>query len=251
MADSPGKLERLFADVDAKAIGLLLAIFVVVALLWGTALVTPLKIFVVLLHEISHGLAAIITGGSIDHIEINAQQGGVCYTRGGSRFLTLTAGYLGSMFFGSLILVAAARTRWDRYISMGIGVAVVLVTAIFIRTWFGFFFGLAFGAAMILMGRFLSEKVNDIALKFIGLTSVMYAIFDIKDDLISRTVAGSDAYKMAEIFVVLPPIFWGILWIAISVVVAAVMLWVASKGDGSNDEDEPKSGDGDDLLKDL
>ncbi len=237
--------------IDLKVLGTLVGMLVAAVIFWDWKFMFPIKAFVVMLHEISHGLAAVFTGGSIEKIELSVRLGGVCWTRGGIRAVILPAGYLGSMFFGSLILVAAARTRWDRYISMGIGVAVVLVTAIFIRTWFGFFFGLAFGAAMILMGRFLSEKVNDIALKFIGLTSVMYAIFDIKDDLISRTVAGSDAYKMAEIFVVLPPIFWGILWIAISVVVAAVMLWVASKGDGSNDEDEPKSGDGDDLLKDL
>lgn len=237
--------------IDLKVLGTLVAMLVVAVVFWDWKFMFPIKAFVVMLHEISHGLAAVLTGGSIEKIELSVRLGGVCWTRGGMRLAILPAGYLGSMLFGSLILVAAARTRWDRYISMGIGAAVVLVTAIFIRTWFGFFFGLAFGAVMILMGRFLSEKVNDMALKFLGLTSVMYAIFDIKDDLISRTVAGSDAYKMAEIFVVLPPIFWGILWIVISVVVAAVMLWVASKGDGSDEEEKSTPDGSEDVLKDL
>ena len=33
--------------------------------LWDTPLIYPLKIFVVLLHEISHGIVALATGGSI------------------------------------------------------------------------------------------------------------------------------------------------------------------------------------------
>ena len=44
----------------------LLGIFVGVVLLWNTPVVAPLKIFVVLLHEISHGVAAVLTGGSIE-----------------------------------------------------------------------------------------------------------------------------------------------------------------------------------------
>ena len=50
--------------------------------------------------------AAILTGGSIERIEINPRFGGACYTYGGSRFVTLSAGYLGSMFFGAVLLTS-------------------------------------------------------------------------------------------------------------------------------------------------
>ncbi len=226
--------------IDLKVMGTLVAMLVVAVVFWDWKFMYPIKVFVVLLHEMGHGLAAVLTGGEIAQIELSSNLGGVCWSRGGIRLIILPAGYLGSMLFGSLIMVAAARTRHDRYISMGIGAVVALVTVVFVRSWFGVGFGLGFGVAMVLMGKFLSEKVNDFVLKFLGLTSGMYAIFDIKDDLISRTVAGSDAYKMAEILL-LPPIFWGILWIVISIAVAAVMLWVASKGDGSDgDSDDSK-----------
>ena len=59
--------------------------------LWDTGLVYPLKVFVVLLHEVSHGLVAIMTGGTIDRITLSAQEGGACYCPGGSAFLTLSA----------------------------------------------------------------------------------------------------------------------------------------------------------------
>ena len=78
---------------------------------WNSAPVYPLRIFVVFLHEISHGIAAALTGGRIVAIGLTFDEGGVCITDGGPRFLILNAGYLGSLFWGALFLVLSARTR--------------------------------------------------------------------------------------------------------------------------------------------
>jgi hypothetical protein len=196
---------------------------------WDQVWLFPVRAFVVFLHELSHGLAAILTGGSIDHIELSASLGGVCWSRGGWRLVVLPAGYLGSMAFGGLILVAAARLHADRAIAGVIGVIVLGVTALYVRSVFGLVFGAAFGLAMLLSARFLPEVVNDVLLKFLGLTSLGYAIIDIKEDLIVRTVPGSDAYAMSrELF--LPPVFWGVLWIVIAVAATIVFLRIASGG---------------------
>jgi len=48
--------------------GGIILIFVAVTLLWNTPVVYPLKIFVVFMHEISHGIAAMATGGQIEEI---------------------------------------------------------------------------------------------------------------------------------------------------------------------------------------
>ena len=131
-------------------------IFAGLFLLWGTPVVYPIKVLVVLLHEISHGLMAVLTGGSIERIEINADQGGVCYTRGGIRFLTLSAGYLGSMLFGALILIVASRSKNDRQICAGLGIFLVAITLLFIRNQFGFVFGLLAGGSLAIGARYLS-----------------------------------------------------------------------------------------------
>ena len=80
-------------------------------LLWDTVLIYPLKVFVVLLHEISHGAMAILTGGQIDRIVLDPYQGGACYCPGGSAFLTLSAGYLGSLAWGGLLLTLGQSKR--------------------------------------------------------------------------------------------------------------------------------------------
>ena len=45
-------------------------------LLWDTFVVYPFRVFVVFLHEISHGLAAVATGGSIVSIGLSFDEGG-------------------------------------------------------------------------------------------------------------------------------------------------------------------------------
>ncbi len=54
-------------------------------------------------HEISHGLAAILTGGRIHNIAIYYNGSGVCETSGGIPFIIAFAGYSGSVFWGYLI----------------------------------------------------------------------------------------------------------------------------------------------------
>ena len=111
--------------------------FGVIWFAWDTPLVYPLKVFVVLLHEISHGIAALATGGTIQGIELNPAQGGACHCPGGNALVTLSAGYLGSLGWGALLLMGA-RTgpRASRWIVAAVGVMVVVLTLLYVRTAF-------------------------------------------------------------------------------------------------------------------
>ncbi|OHD54806.1 MAG: hypothetical protein A2Y33_02215 [Spirochaetes bacterium GWF1_51_8] len=219
-------------ELDWTLIALLAGMFVLIAVFWNFVLFYPFKLFVVLLHELSHGLAAVLTGGRIVAIEITQDLGGVCTTVGGWQFLVVMAGYLGSMLWGGLILILAARTSLDKIIAAVIGGVVLIVTIIFIRPVisFGFLFGVVFGLAIGITGWLAPEIVNDILLKFIGLTSVMYAVIDIKEDLISRDIPGSDAFYMSQI-IPLPPVVWGIIWGLIALAAAFFLIRYAARKD--------------------
>lgn len=223
-------LERTYRKIQWKELISLLFIMLAVVYLWNTWIVYPLKILVVFFHELSHGLMAVITGGSIKEIHIVAAQGGVCVTAGGNRFLTLSAGYLGSLVLGGVILVLATRTRYDQTIATVIGGLMILISLLFVRPIisFGIFFGLLSGLAMIAAGKYLSEDSNDFILKVIGLTSCLYAVLDIKSDVLDRPYLRSDARMLAEL-THLPTIFWGLLWITIAVIAAVLFLLVACK----------------------
>ena len=219
------------ARVDRGALFKLGGIFAAVWLLWSTPVVYPLKVLVVLLHEISHGIAAVATGGSIDRIVVSADEGGVCWTSGGVRFITLSAGYLGSMLWGSMILIVASRTRFDRLLCGALGMFLLLVTLRFVQNGFGQGFGVAAGAVLVLAAWRLPEAVSDLTLKTIGLTSCLYAILDIKSDILDRPGAASDAGMLHDLTHI-PTIVWGVLWILAALGVAAVTLLVAAPGEG-------------------
>ncbi len=189
------------------------AFFAALWFLWDTWLVTPFKLFVVLLHEISHGMAALATGGSIDRIVITPDLGGACYCSGGDAFLTLSAGYLGSLLWGAvLVLLAAHPGRRTSWVTAVIGAAIAIVSVLFVRNPFGLLFGLAFGAALIAAARYLPSVANARILWALGLTSCLYAVLDIKSDVLDRPELRSDARMLAEMTGV-PTVVWGGLWI--------------------------------------
>jgi hypothetical protein len=207
MSDSRGKIEFILGYS---------LFFVALWLLWGTPLVYPVKIFVVLLHETSHAAVAVATGGAIDRIELDPLQGGACYCPGGNAFLTLSAGYLGSFVWGALMFTAArARRSRAEWVTGFIGLLVVVLSLLYVRTPFGIVFGVVFGAAMIATALKATRTLNRTLLLALGLTSALYAILDIKSDIIDRPGVESDAYMLAQISGV-PTLAWGILWIALT-----------------------------------
>jgi hypothetical protein len=188
-------------------------------LFWETWLVAPLKLFVVLLHEISHGLAAIATGGRIEKIVVTPDQGGACYCGGGDAFLTLSAGYLGSLLWGVLLVLLAARLgRRSGWFTALIGVGIGAISVLYIRNPFGLAFGLATAAALMAAARYLSPAANTRILWVLGLTSCLYAVLDIKSDVIDRPELQSDAAMLAEMTGI-PTLAWGILWIGAALVI--------------------------------
>lgn len=198
--------------------------FAAVWYLWYTPAIYPLKIFVVLLHEVSHAVALIASGGVVHHIALDPREGGLTVGAGGSRFLTLSAGYLGSLGFGALLVKGAQwkRIRPGTLLSV-VGGAVLVLTILYIRNVFGLVFGLAFGSALLFAGRRLPPAWSRRLTMALGLTSVLYAILDIKSDVLDRPHLPSDAHMLAELTGV-PTVVWGVLWITIALVVTALLI---------------------------
>jgi hypothetical protein len=196
--------------------------FTALWLLWETPVVYPLKIFVVLLHEISHGAVAIATGGAIERIVLDPNQGGACLCSG-NPFLTLSAGYLGSLGWGMLLTSAGTARKVNARIVTGlVGLAVVGLTIAYVRGPFGIGFGLAFGAALLLAARKLPALWNQRLLLTLGLTSCLYAILDIKSDILDRPHLQSDAAMLGDLTGI-HTVVWGVVWIVLAILCS---LWL-------------------------
>jgi hypothetical protein len=187
-------------------------------LLWDTFVVYPFRLFVVFLHEISHGLAAVATGGRIVSIGLSVNEGGVCLTRGGWAFLILNAGYLGSLLWGAAFLLLGGRRTRARPVIALVGVFTFGVALVYVRTWFGLLYGLSAGLLLLGVASRLKPAVSEFLLATIGAISCLYAVWDVASDVLRGHSGASDAAALARLTGV-PSVLWGLAWIAVSVVV--------------------------------
>eukprot|EP00179_Madagascaria_erythrocladioides_P008114 CAMPEP_0198323678 /NCGR_PEP_ID=MMETSP1450-20131203/11851_1 /TAXON_ID=753684 ORGANISM="Madagascaria erythrocladiodes, Strain CCMP3234" /NCGR_SAMPLE_ID=MMETSP1450 /ASSEMBLY_ACC=CAM_ASM_001115 /LENGTH=230 /DNA_ID=CAMNT_0044027407 /DNA_START=90 /DNA_END=782 /DNA_ORIENTATION=+ len=212
---------------DRTYLALLVAFALAVVALWlcpyTAALLKPLKLVVIAIHEFSHAAAGLLTGASIEGVQVSADEGGATTMRGGIRCITLPAGYLGSNFWGGM-MIFCARNDLAAQIIAGLLAAALLAVLFWADTWLTrglvlFFLGLvaAFWAIQIL---------TDVAsltyfVLFVGVLTCLYTIFDIYDDLIRRRVNESDASMFARECPCLPAQGWGLLWGLFAVAVTA------------------------------
>ena len=220
-----------------KQLIVLAGLIAVVFLLWDYPLLYPLKLLVVFFHESSHALMALATGGSVESLVIDEMQGGQVISRGGNRFLTLSAGYLGSLLLGLVIYLLAVRTRLDKALMTALGLCVIIIAGLFVRDLFALGFAGLIGGVFIVMGWKLSMQVNDMVLRLIGLTNMLYVPYDIYSDTIARAELLSDALMLAQEFGGAGWL-WGTVWLAISIVLIAVTLIIGLAAPEPEDSDE-------------
>lgn len=201
---------------------LILSIVLVVAswLFWDSPFLFPIRMFVVLLHELGHAMAALATGGQVLRIELLYGEGGAAWTSGGSRFLILNAGYLGSLAFGILLLLSARKDRFVRPVVTLIAVVTAFVTLWYLRPFFSFSFmyGVLASSVLLALASQASTGIQRVVLHFLGIFSCLYALFDIRDDVLNfeRVGGTSDATMLAELTLIPAPL-WGFGWFVASV----------------------------------
>lgn len=189
--------------------------------LWYSPVIQPVKIMVVLFHEMSHGLMAIASGGQVLQIGITADEGGACETEGGIPLLIVSAGYLGSMFFGGLLLYLSRFRRLVPavYTLLTLTVAAAIFTVLhdpYSRT-----FATALAASFIFMGILAPALLGALFLQLLGTVSCLYSIFDIYWDVLASGRPGYVVENDAAAFASLTGMSAqavGALWLAISVV---------------------------------
>src|SRR5437763_8539017 len=107
---------QLANDARPQAMTLLLAAILSIALWFipfAEILSYPFRLFVTFIHEGGHALAALMTGNSVQSLSVAMNASGETYTTAGGLFSQMfisSAGYLGSMAFGSLLLVLIRRS---------------------------------------------------------------------------------------------------------------------------------------------
>lgn len=237
---------RLSNDARPQAMTLLIAATISVVLWFipfAEFLTYPFRIFVTFIHEGGHALAALLTGNSVASLSVATNASGETYTTQGGLFSQVfiaSAGYLGSMAFGALLLILIRKTVAARIVLLGCAIFVFGLTLIYglikpvfwMTAWSGIPFTLLAGTiisvGLILIARFASAKVATFFVSFLAVQSVLNALYDLKTVFFLSSpfapTVPTDAVNMAQATGI-PAIFWTIVWIA----VALGILWFAMR----------------------
>jgi len=195
--------------------GLISAVF----WLWQSHWIQPVKLMVVLFHEMSHGLMALLSGGRIINVVITADEGGWCETDGGNTLLIVSAGYLGSMLTGGLLLYLS-RFR-ARVAGVYVLLTVTLAAAIFtvLHDPYSRKFATGLASAFIVVGCLTPALLGALLLRLLGTVSCLYSLFDIYSDILatgkSVAVGENDAVAISHITGMSPHAI-GLVWLGIS-----------------------------------
>ncbi|EDP98860.1 M50 family metallopeptidase [Shewanella benthica] len=84
-------------------------------------------------HELSHGLATLLTGGAVSHIQLFPNGAGLCFSQGGWPVAIGFSGYFGAALWGYLIFILATWPKGIRVSFALLGGAVVLTTLLWGR----------------------------------------------------------------------------------------------------------------------
>jgi len=166
-------------------------------------------------HEISHGLAALLTGGSIHNISLNFNGSGVCTTSGGIHFIVTFAGYAGSAIWGLLIYrVANTLSPKSSKIMVAVMVSMLVVTLVL---WARDILTISILIVLLLMYGLPLYKSLWISVKsFIQLVGIFVLLDAIRSPL--YLLDGRDLGDGATLASLtwIPEIVWVALWFAIA-----------------------------------
>jgi hypothetical protein len=194
---------------------------------YAEVIVYPLRLFVTLVHESAHALAALATGGSIAYIRIQPDGSGVTATRGGLVPIISGAGYVGAVLYGGVLLRWCQRPRRAKAALGATALAAALMTLAFVRPviGFGFFVGVAWSVVLGATLLLCSARAVQFLAGFLAVQSCLNALFDLKV-LFTLSVsegARTDALVLQELTRI-PALVWALLWSGISIGILALLL---------------------------
>jgi hypothetical protein len=236
-ASSPDDLstqQTLFLIGLAALTTLLLAV-----LPWLGPINYSLRLLITTVHELGHGLAAILTGGDFARFVVYPDGSGVAFTAGGWRFVVIPAGYLGAALFGAFLITLGRNQRRSRMALAVIGVLLILLSLRFgipnvitpdwiwglLTTIFGFIFGgVLLWVAFKASANWVIFLLHLVAIRA-GLTSFsdLVALIGLSSDLFG--VQNNDARSMASLTYV-PALVWAVLWTVIAFLLIGGAIWI-------------------------
>ena len=233
---------QLATDARPQARSLLIAALLTIALWfipYAGVVTYPFRLFVTFIHEGGHALAALLTGNAVRSLTVAPNASGLTETYMTNAGLTVqaiisSAGYVGAMLFGALLLVLVRRTVAARLVLAGTALFIGLLTLVFgfivplthfAISPFTVVTGMLLTAGLLVGARYLSPKAANFLVGFLAVQCVLNALFDLKDVLFLSVAsdAQTDALNMARATGV-PAFLWSLIWIGLAFIILSAAL---------------------------
>lgn len=176
----------------------------------------PFFLFEIFVHEVSHALVILLTGGEFHGIKINPLDGSAHF-KGGRDFFITIAGYSGTSLLAALLLVIVAQGADPRFLLLAIGVTVLVLDLLMVRNWFGRLAMFLIGMGFILVSWYLHDLWNQAIIWLIIITLFVDTFRALSWLLpMEEYAVSSDAHVLGRT-TCLPTLAWILLWMAVGV----------------------------------
>ena len=170
-------------------------------------------------HELSHGIATILTGGMVSHIQLFPNGAGFCFSQGGSSIVIAYAGYLGAALWGYVIFLLATKKSIIRFTLSLLGLTVASSLVFWARDILTIAILLVLAIVFLLPLKLKNSSLLNTLLRILGLMIILNAM---TSPMVLLGLSGQgDAVMLAQMTWI-PAWLWVITWLMFS----CVMLWL-------------------------
>lgn len=208
------------------SIGLTVALYLIP---FGSFVAYPLTLFSTLVHELGHGLTALLTGGDFERLSVYANTSGVARSTSGGgdvgRALVSAGGLLGPAILAAVGFVASGRERGATIFLGVLAVGLAAALGLFVRNGFGIAFtGLVVAGLVWVLVR-TSARTRQLTAVFLSVQLAL-SVFVRSDYLFTAEAETAEATlpsDVANMATALGGTFW--MWGLVCGVFSVLVLW--------------------------
>lgn len=201
----------------------------------GGRLRRPFVLLATSVHELAHGVAALLSGGRFQKMEIYRDGSGRAWWQGPpNRFRSAfvsSAGYVGTATVGAACIALRHGPIPHEMILQMVGLAMLLSAALYVRNGFGLATMAALGVGIVAGGLFLPWPLVSLVYSVLGIGLWYESWLSLSNLRRGRILmhdlgrSGSDAHKVASLYGGTPQL-WATTWMGLALMVLVGAVWV-------------------------
>ncbi len=169
----------------------------------------PFLYLTTIFHELSHGIAAILTGGQIEEFALQLNGAGHLVSLGGSQFVITFSGYFGAPLWGALLFQSAERVNIAKF-TFGLLIAMFVVTLLlWVSSLVTASILLLVGLLLVALLKLAKQKIFNHIVRFIAVVVLFNAIYSPLYLLFSNS---GDSFSLEQ-QTLIPALVWVLIWL--------------------------------------